>query len=60
LRSKEISKIIIEFVKNCKYGKVIGYMPTKKILKGNYYFKSSGAKISRSWILLQKEKKYLN
>lgn len=60
LSSKEISKIIIEFVKNCKYGKVIGYMPTKKILKGNYYFKSSGAKISRSWILLQKEKKYLN
>jgi hypothetical protein len=54
-KPEDISKIIIEFVKNCKYKKVLGYTPKKKILNNNYYFKSSGAKISRSWMLLQKK-----
>jgi hypothetical protein len=55
-KSHEISKIIMEFIKKCKHGKVVGYMPNKKILNNNHYFKSSGAKISRSWMLLQNER----
>ena len=55
-KPQEISKIIMEFIKKCEYGKVVGYMPNKKILNNNHYFKSSGAKISRSWMLLQNER----
>ena len=55
-KSHEISKIIMEFIKKCKHGQVVGYMPNKKILNNNYYFKSSGAKISRSWMLLQNKR----
>jgi len=52
----EIEKIVTDYLKNYKPGKVYGYLPSKNILKDNFYFKSSGARISKKWIEIYKKK----
>ena len=52
----DLKKIIIDYLINFKPNKVYGFLPSQNTLKDNFYFKNSGARISKKWLEIYKTK----